>query len=103
VENASVNFYLDIACEHLDWQVSSMAQIFKVLCPLFSDVIDLALDYREHTLSSEWHNQADPIIWRELLGSFTGVKHFVFTRVLLPNSLVLYDWTENHLWRSYLS
>jgi hypothetical protein len=74
VGNALANFYLEIACEHLDWQVSSVAQIFNVLCPLFSDVIDLTLDYREHTLSSEWHNQADRTLWRELLGSFTGVK-----------------------------
>jgi hypothetical protein len=74
VENALVNFYFDIPCRHLDWQVSSVAQIFKFLRPLFSDVIDLTLDYREHNLSSEWHNQADRTLWRELLGSFSGVE-----------------------------
>jgi hypothetical protein len=74
VENASASFYLHIACEHLDWQVSSVAQIIKFLRPLFSDVIDLTLDYREHRLSLEWHNQADRTLWRELLGSFRGVE-----------------------------
>jgi hypothetical protein len=74
VENAPNNFYLEIACEHLDWQVSSLAQIFHFLRPLFSDLIDLTLDYREHNLSMEWHNQADRTLWRELLGSFGGVK-----------------------------
>jgi hypothetical protein len=37
-------------------------------------VVDLTLDYRKHTLSSEWHNQADRTLWRELLGSFRGVE-----------------------------
>jgi len=74
MENAPNNFYFNIACGHLDWQVSSMAQLFNVLCPLFSEVVDLALDYREHNLSSEWHNQTDRTLWRELLGSFRGVK-----------------------------
>jgi hypothetical protein len=74
IENASFNFYLEIPCEHLDWQVSSLAQIFRFLRPLFFDVIDLTLDYRKHDLSSEWHNQADSTHWRELLGSFKGVE-----------------------------
>ncbi len=69
-----VCFTVDVYCEHLDWQVSSVAQIFNVLGPLFSDVVDLALDYKEHTLSSEWHNQVDRAQWRELLGSFRNVK-----------------------------
>jgi hypothetical protein len=71
--NVSTKFRLDIACGHLDWQVSSMAQIFHSLRPLFSDVIEL-LNYRGHNLSVEWHNQADRTLWRELLGSFGGVK-----------------------------
>ena len=59
IENASANYYLEVTCEHLDWQVSSVAQIFNVLRALFSDVIDLTLGYKKHSLSSEWHNQAD--------------------------------------------
>src|SRR6266851_4576418 len=68
------SFTVDVYCGHLDWQVSSVAQIFNALGPLFSDVVDLALDYKEHTLSSEWHNQVDRAQWRELLGSFRNVK-----------------------------
>jgi len=67
-------FFFEVTCGHLDWQVSSVAQIFNVLSPLFSKVVDLTLDYREHTLSSEWHSQADRTWWRELLGSFRNVK-----------------------------
>ena len=63
-----------VRCDHLDWQVSSMAQIFNVLDPLFSAVVDLTLDYRSHILSSEWHIQSDRTQWRELLGSFRNVE-----------------------------
>ncbi len=68
------SFTVDVYCEHLDWQVSSVAQIFNVLNPLFSDVVDLALDYREHTLSLEWHNEVDRTQWRDLLREFRNVK-----------------------------
>jgi len=74
VEADSNNFGLEVSCRYLDWQVSSMTQIAKVLNQLFSEVVDLTLDYREHSLSSEWHNQADRTQWRELLGSFSNVK-----------------------------
>jgi len=73
-ETRAYSFSVDVYCEHLDWQVSSMAQIFNVLSPLFSDVVDLTLDYREHTLSSESHNQVDRTQWRQLLRSFRNVK-----------------------------
>jgi len=69
-----VSFGLEVTCGHLDRQVSSVAQIFNILSPLFTSVVDLTLDYREHTLSSEGHNQADPTQWRELLSSFRNVK-----------------------------
>jgi hypothetical protein len=68
------SFDAGVACKHLDWQVSSLTQISNILRPLFSEVEDLTLDYREHTLSSEWHNQADRACWRQLLGSFGNVK-----------------------------
>jgi hypothetical protein len=51
-----------------------MTQILHVLSPLFSTVVDLSLDYRSHTLSSDWHNQADPSQWRELLRLFRNVR-----------------------------
>ena len=68
------DFFMQVLCRHLDWQVSSIAQIFGVLSPSFSTVEELYLDYRIHTLSSEEHVQADDTRWRELLGSFRGVK-----------------------------
>ena len=67
-------FYIHVACELLDWQISSMAQIFNVLEPEFSTVVELTLDYTEHSLSSRWDNQADCKLWQKLLGSFWNVK-----------------------------
>jgi len=69
-----VTLVIRVGCGHLDWQVSSMAQIFNVLGPLFSTVVDLTLNYRGHTLSSEWHNQVDCAQWRQLLGWFRNVE-----------------------------
>ena len=53
------SFHINITCRHLDWQVSSITQILNDLRPLFSSVADLILDYREHVLSSEFHNEVD--------------------------------------------
>jgi hypothetical protein len=68
------DFAVEVICEHLDWQVSSMTQIFNILSPLSSTVVNLSLVYGEHNLSSEGHNQADHTQWRELLDSFRNVK-----------------------------
>ena len=69
----STYFQVKITCEHLDWQVSSIAQIFDNLRPLLSSVTDLTLDYREHTLSSELHNEVNSTLWRQILESFRNV------------------------------
>jgi len=74
VEAGSNNFCLAVPCNYLDWQVSSGTQISKDLNRLFSEVVNLTLDYRGHTSSSDWHNEADGTQWRELLGSFRNVK-----------------------------
>ena len=63
-----------VNCCHLDWQVSSAAQIFNVLGPVFSAVEHLTLEHREHSLSSEEHNEVDPTEWLKLLSSFRNVK-----------------------------
>jgi hypothetical protein len=65
-----------VYCWHLDWQVSSVAQIFNSLSQLFSPVEHLILDHRVHSLSSEDHNEVDPTEWHKLLRSFSNVKTF---------------------------
>jgi hypothetical protein len=63
-----------VNCYHLDWQVSSAAQISNSLSPMFSAVEHLTLEHSVHTQSSEEHNEADPTDWRKLLRSFRNVK-----------------------------
>jgi hypothetical protein len=79
-------FYMHIGCRHLDWQVSSTAQIFDALRPLCSAVVLLVLDCKERNLLSEWHSEADRTSWHELLRSFSNVKtlrvHSGLVRVL---------------------
>ena len=63
-----------INCCHLDWQVSSAAQIFKELSPMFSAVEHLTFEHMEHSRSSEEHNEVDLTEWHKLLSSFRNVK-----------------------------
>ena len=65
---------IDLKSWHLDWQVSSAAQIFNSLSSVFSAVEHLALEHRVHSRSSEEHNEADRTEWRKLLNSFRNVK-----------------------------
>ena len=84
-ERVSVEVYADeeaeilalsvaINCWHLDWQVSSMAQISSSLSQAFSAVEHLTLEHSAHSRSSEEHNEADLSGWHKLLGSFRNVK-----------------------------
>ena len=61
-------------CRHLDWQVSSAAQILNTLQPVLSVVEKLTLLHVQPDLSSEWHNEVDRTQWRQLLRPFTNLK-----------------------------
>ena len=65
---------ITVDCWHLDWQVSSAAQILNSLSPLFSAVEHLSFEHQVHSRSSEEHDEADRTKWRQLLGSFRNVK-----------------------------
>jgi hypothetical protein len=65
---------IGVFCWHLDWQVSSVAQIFNLLGLLLSAVEHLTLEHEVHSRSSEEHNEADRTKWRQLLGSFRNAK-----------------------------
>ena len=67
-------FCLHVICEHFDRQLSSAAQIFNVLGPLMSGVVNLILHYREHNLPSLESDETRHTRWRELLRSFNHVK-----------------------------
>ncbi|KAI0246011.1 hypothetical protein BJV78DRAFT_1286853 [Lactifluus subvellereus] len=67
-------FTVQIMCRHLDWQVSSAAQIFDTLQPVLSVVEKLTLSHVEHNQSSEWHNEVDRTLWHQLLRPFSNLK-----------------------------
>jgi hypothetical protein len=67
-------FVVWVNCWHLDWQVSSVAQICNALSQVFSAVEHLTLEHEVHSQSSEEHNDVDRIEWRNLLRSFSNVK-----------------------------
>ena len=63
-----------VFCRDLDWQVSSSAQISNSLSQIFSAVERLTLVHKEHTRSSEEHNEFDRTEWRRFLRPFSNVK-----------------------------
>ena len=65
-----------VGCSHLDWQVSSMAQISDSLCQMISSVEHLVLEHDLHNHSSEEHNQVNHTEWCQLLRPFRNVKTF---------------------------
>jgi hypothetical protein len=73
-ENLELALSINVCVQHLDWQVSSVARIFRSLSQIFSAVEHLTLEHEEHSLSSEEHNDVDRTEWRKLLGAFRNVK-----------------------------
>jgi hypothetical protein len=67
-------FVVCINCWHLDWQVSSVAQISNLLSQVFSAVEYLTLEHEVHSQSSEEHNDVERIEWRNLFRPFSNVK-----------------------------
>ena len=63
-----------VKCRHLDWQVSTVAQISNSLGQILSVVNCLVLQHRVHNESSEEHNEVDRAEWRKLLRPFRNVK-----------------------------
>ena len=63
-----------VLSRHLDWQVSSMAQISKSLSQMLFAVEHLTFQHNVHSRPSEEHNQVDRTEWHKLLRPFSNVK-----------------------------
>ena len=63
-----------INCCHLDWQISSMAQISNSLSQMFFAAERLFLRHEVHSSSSEEHDEVDRTELRKLLRPFSNVK-----------------------------
>ena len=68
------SFVIGVPCWHLDWQVSSVAQISNALSQAFSAVEHLTLRHGVHRQSPEEHNDVDRIEWRKLFRYFSNLK-----------------------------
>jgi hypothetical protein len=84
-------FSINVDCWHLDWQVSSVAQISNALSQIFSAVEHLTLENEVHSQSSEDHNEVERTEWRKLLRSFSDVKTLRVRSGLLSRCLRLED------------
>ena len=60
--------------QHLDWQVSFVAQISNSLRQISSVAEHLTLGHKGHRHSSEEYNAVDPTEWHKLLRPFKNVK-----------------------------
>ena len=74
-----------VLCCHLDWQVSSMAQISNSLRQIFSAVEHLYLQLDVHRSSSEEHNDVDHTEWRKLLRPFSNAATLRIHRGLVKD------------------
>ena len=67
-------FSIVVYCQHLDQQVSSVAQIFNWSSQIFSAVGHLTLGRSVYSRSFDVRNKAGGTEWREFLRSFSNVK-----------------------------
>ena len=73
-ENKAYALGIVVNCWHLDWQVSSMAQISNSISQIFSGVEFLSLQREAQSGTSEEHNEVNRTEWRKLLRPFSNVK-----------------------------
>ena len=92
---AMVNFSTDLSsrhpilvvrilCRELDWQVSSLEQVFTSCLPPLS-TLDLCI--YKNPLSYEqtdWQDNIENALWLELLQPFTGLKNLYISKVFVP-------------------
>ena len=78
---------LRIACRELDWQLSSLAQVFTPFIPSIYMVEHLYI-YGRRNLSPHWQDDIENMQWLEIFYPFTSVKNLYvskkFARCIAP-------------------
>jgi len=72
--------FLQVSCQGLDWQVSSMAQILSQSSAILSNVAHLSIHAQR--LRPGWKNDLDHADWLDLLRPFTVVETLLVSRQL---------------------
>ena len=76
---------LSISCEPLDWQISSLVQVYNTSFPPLPMLEHLDIDiYNGLDLLLEWQDDMDDTQWLELLHLFTSVKDLDLSEDLVP-------------------
>ena len=72
-----------IPCIELDWQVSSLEQIFTSCLPSLSTLEDLYIFQASHS-HPHWQDNLENTLWLELLHLFSTVKHLYLSEEFAP-------------------
>ena len=72
--------FLQVSCQGLDWQVSSMAQILSQSSALLANVAHLSIHAQR--LRPGWKNDVDHADWLDLLRAFAVVETLLVSRQL---------------------
>jgi hypothetical protein len=72
---------LRIPCRELDWQLSSLAQLFSSSFPLIPSLDRLYISKRKH---SHWQNDVENVQWLEFLRPLTAVKELYLSQDFAP-------------------
>ena len=68
------HFEVKIPCNELDWQISSLEQVFTSCLPHLSTLEGLSIDSPGGWLP-DWQDNVENTLWTELLHPFTSVKN----------------------------
>ncbi|KAI0252986.1 hypothetical protein BJV78DRAFT_259328 [Lactifluus subvellereus] len=76
-------FFIRIPCDHLDFQVASVAHVCGALRPNFTKMEDLFIKYHQNQLPVEWSGGVEPALWSEVLAQFHGMKTLWISSALI--------------------
>ena len=81
------HFEVKILCKDLDWQVSSLEQVFTSCLPRLSTLEGLSID-SPVGWQSDWQDNVENTLWLELFHPFSSVKNLYlckeFARCIVP-------------------
>jgi hypothetical protein len=75
-----------IPCIELDWQVSSMEQVFTSCLPPLFTLEDIYI-YEDPNPPPVWQDNIDNTLWLELLRPFTGVKNLYLSEKFASHTI----------------
>ena len=81
-----LSFHLEVRCERLDWQLSSISQIFSEQPSLLSHAEQLELCENLALARTTWKTEPDmdSSLWLELFRLFTSVQSLYLSETLVP-------------------